>query len=41
MILYQDTKGENSSLALNGAIVPISDYPDGRPTLTPWWKSWA
>ena len=28
MILYQDTKGENSSLALNGAIVPISDYPE-------------
>lgn len=31
VILYQDTKGENSSLALNGAIVPISDYPEWTP----------
>lgn len=31
VILYQATKGENASLALNGAIVPISDYPDWTP----------
>lgn len=31
VILYQSTKGENASLALNGAIVPISDYPDWTP----------
>ena len=31
MILYQTTKGENASLALNGAIVPISDYADWTP----------
>ena len=35
VILYQDTKGENSSLALNGAIVPISDYPEWTPTSPP------
>lgn len=34
MILYQDTKGENSSLALNGAIVPISDYPEWTPNFS-------
>lgn len=31
VILYQSTKGENASLALNGAIVPISDYPELTP----------
>lgn len=31
VILYQSTKGENASLALNGAIVPISDYPEWTP----------
>lgn len=31
VILYQTTKGENASLALNGAIVPISDYSDWTP----------
>lgn len=31
VILYQSTRGENASLALNGAIVPISDYPDWTP----------
>lgn len=31
VILYQTTKGENASLALNGAIVPISDYADWTP----------
>lgn len=31
VILYQTTKGENASLALNGALVPISDYPDLTP----------
>ncbi|MFC4600160.1 extracellular solute-binding protein [Cohnella hongkongensis] len=31
VILYQSTKGENASLALNGAIVPISDYSDWTP----------
>jgi len=31
VILYQTTKGENASLALNGALVPISDYADYTP----------
>lgn len=31
VILYQSTKGENASLALNGAIVPISDYSEWTP----------
>lgn len=31
VILYQSTVGENASLALNGAIVPISDYADWTP----------
>lgn len=31
VILYQTTKGENSALALNGALVPISDYSDWTP----------
>lgn len=31
VILYQTTTGENASLALNGAIVPISDYSDLTP----------
>ncbi len=31
VILYQSTKGENAALALNGAIVPISDYPQWTP----------
>ncbi|WP_066719422.1 extracellular solute-binding protein [Clostridium sp. Marseille-P299] len=31
VILYQSTKGENASLALNGALVPISDYSDLTP----------
>lgn len=31
VILYQDISGENSSLALNGAIVPISDYSEWTP----------
>jgi len=31
VILYQSTKGENASLALNGAMVPISDYSDWTP----------
>jgi len=31
VILYQSTAGENASLALNGAIVPISDYSDWTP----------
>lgn len=31
VILYQSTKGENASLALNGAMVAISDYPDWTP----------
>lgn len=31
VILYQSIKGENASLALNGAIVPISDYGDWTP----------
>ncbi|HRV24177.1 MAG TPA: extracellular solute-binding protein, partial [Sphaerochaeta sp.] len=31
VILYQSTKGENAALALNGAIVPISDYPEWTP----------
>lgn len=31
VILYQSTKGENASLALNGALVPISDYAEYTP----------
>ena len=31
VILYQSTKGENASLALNGAMVPISDYKEFTP----------
>lgn len=31
VILYQTTAGENQSLALNGAIVPISDYSEWTP----------
>ena len=31
VILYQTTKGDNGSRALNGALVPISDYPDWTP----------
>lgn len=31
VILYQSTTGENASLALNGAIVPISDYSNLTP----------
>lgn len=31
VILYQSTVGENASLALNGALVPISDYSDFTP----------
>lgn len=31
VILYQTTTGENASLALNGAVVPISDYSDWTP----------
>lgn len=31
VILYQSTKGENASLALNGALVPIGDYSDWTP----------
>ena len=31
VILYQTTKGENGSLALNGALVPVSDYTDWTP----------
>jgi len=31
IILNQTTKGENGSLALNGALVPISDYADWTP----------
>lgn len=31
VILYQTTNGENASLALNGAIVPISDYSQWTP----------
>lgn len=31
VILYQTTQGENASLAVNGAIVPISDYSDWTP----------
>ncbi|MDR3166929.1 MAG: extracellular solute-binding protein, partial [Treponema sp.] len=31
VILYQSTAGENGSLALNGAIVPISDYASWTP----------
>lgn len=31
VILYQSIKGENISLAMNGAIVPISDYSEWTP----------
>lgn len=31
VILYSSTTGENASLAMNGAIVPISDYSDWTP----------
>ena len=31
VILYQSTKGENAALALNGAMVPISDYAEWTP----------
>lgn len=31
VILYQTTMGENASLALNGALVPISDYSEWTP----------
>lgn len=31
VILYQSTSGENASLALNGAMIPISDYADWTP----------
>ena len=31
VILYQSITGENASLALNGAIVPISDYSEWTP----------
>ncbi|HML45268.1 MAG TPA: extracellular solute-binding protein, partial [Clostridia bacterium] len=31
VILYQTTKGENASLALNGALVALSDYPEWTP----------
>lgn len=31
VILYQSTRSENASLALNGAIVAISDYPEWTP----------
>lgn len=31
VILYQSTKGENASLALNGALVPISEYSEFTP----------
>lgn len=34
VILYQTTTGENASLALNGAIVPISDYAEWTPEFT-------
>ena len=32
VILYQETWGETASLCLNGAVVPISDYPEWTPT---------
>ena len=31
VILYQTTTGENASLALNGALVPVSDHSDWTP----------
>lgn len=31
VILYQTTMGENASLALNGALVPVSDYEEWTP----------
>lgn len=36
VILYQSTKGENASLAVNGAIVPISDYSEWTPNFNAW-----
>ena len=36
VILYQSSVGENASLALNGAIVPISDYSDWTPNYNAW-----
>lgn len=41
VILYQSTTGENASLALNGALVPISDYSDWTPTSTPALRKWT
>ena len=37
VILYQSIFGENVSLAMNGAIVPISDYS----SWTPNWNAWV
>jgi len=37
VILYQSIAGENVSLAMNGAIVPISDYA----AWTPHWNAWV
>ena len=37
VILYQSISGENISLAMNGAIVPISDYSEWTPN----WNSWV
>ena len=37
VILYQSITGENISLAMNGAIVPISDYSEWTPN----WNSWV
>lgn len=34
VVLYQTTTGENASLALNGALVPISDYEQWIPNFT-------
>lgn len=31
VILYQETTGERASQCLNGAVVPISDYPEWTP----------
>ena len=36
VILYQSSVGENASLALNGAIVPISDYSEWTPNYNAW-----
>jgi ABC-type sugar transport system, periplasmic component len=41
VILYQSTKGENASLALNGALVPISDYSDWTPNFNERVKSFG